>query len=255
MEKITINHPDIGKVEYIVYTKEEADEAKIKYYFWQVAKQGQWAITDDDFVAKIIKRKHYEGKKRGTDFVQMPFGFLMFNLSSPTTKFKAAGRENKYHLSGKSKIRKELETPKGRDLALAYTKTFDRDLAIDIVFPGGIDPNRRRTWKRQMKTETFRNMIREELEALLKEHGLTESYTLDLLKQAIIIAKSKKDVSGMLKAVENLQSLHGMRDKRLIKDSMRLEATESRQMIDDIKREERKLIATKTITREDDANN
>ena len=68
-------------------------------------------------------------------------------------------------------------------------------------------------WKRRMKKEKFKDMVREELQALLTEHGLTEDYTLQLLEETIRKAKDKGDVTNLMRAVDNVSSA-----KKFIKD-------------------------------------
>ena len=43
-----------------------------------------------------------------------------------------------------------------------------------------------------MKSEVFNKMVRDELERLLKDHNMTENYTLELLESTNKLAKEKK---------------------------------------------------------------
>ena len=95
-------------------------------------------------------------------------------------------------------------------------------------------------------------MVREELANLLHEHGLTEKYTLDLLEDAIKVAKDKKDVPSMMRAVENLQDMHGMKDKHLVKTTDTLEESSTTKLLDVLREEENKLLATRTTVKEDE---
>ena len=102
-----------------------------------------------------------------------------------------------------------------------------------------------------MKSEAFKKMVKEELSQYLKEHDLTEDYTLELLKEGIEIAREKRDVPGIMRAVENLQDMHGMKDKHLVKTTERLEAHSSTKLIDELKQEENSLIAQRTTTKDE----
>ena len=82
----------------------------------------------------------------------------------------------------------------------------------------------------------------------MHEHGLTEKYTLELLEDAIGIAKDKKDVPGMMRAVENLQDMHGMKEKYMEKTVDKIES-KSVAMIDDIVKEESHIEASRTTTK------
>lgn len=60
---ITINHKDKGPTEYQIFTKSEADSENITYLHWQKANANQWALTDDDYVAKVISKRLIKIKK------------------------------------------------------------------------------------------------------------------------------------------------------------------------------------------------
>ena len=53
-----------------------------------------------------------------------------------------------------------------------------------------------------------------------------------------------------MRAVDNLQDMHGMKDKHLIKTTEQIEATSNVKLIDELREEEEKLIATRTTTKE-----
>ena len=112
--------------------------------------------------------------------------------------------------------------------------------------------NQKVMWKRRMKKEKFKDMVREELQAKLKEHGLTEEYTLELLESTIQTAKAKGDVTNLMRAIENLQDMHGMKDKHLVKTTDTLEATSTTKLIDELREEENKLMATRTTVSKED---
>ena len=95
-------------------------------------------------------------------------------------------------------------------------------------------------------------MVREELSKLLSEHGLTENYTLDLLERTIGMARDKKDVTNLMRAIENLQDMHGMKDKHLVKTTDTIEATSTTKLIDELREEEQKLVAQRTTVKEDE---
>ena len=84
-------------------------------------------------------------------------------------------------------------------------------------------------------------MANKEIQELLSDHELGKDYTMELLKTAIEFAKDKKDVTNMLKAVDNLQDLHGMKDKNQIVTTNTLEASMTRKMLEDIEEEEKRL--------------
>ena len=159
-----------------------------------------------------------------------------------------AGRKTNVTFTGKSYIEVQSGQDKMKNLALMFALKPDYDLAIEWAL-GAVTQSQRRKWKRTMKSEVFKKMVREELQNLLHEHGLTEKYTLDLLESAISVAKDKKDVPSMMRAVENLQDMHGMKEKYMTKTVDKLES-KSITLIDDITKEESHIEASRTTTKE-----
>ena len=51
---ITINHRNIGPTDYKVFQEEEAQRKGIEFVHWKKAKQGQYAVSDDGYVARVI---------------------------------------------------------------------------------------------------------------------------------------------------------------------------------------------------------
>ena len=56
MYTIDIKHRDQGLVSYKVYRKNEADNEKINYKYWKEAQEGDYAISDDEYVSQIITK-------------------------------------------------------------------------------------------------------------------------------------------------------------------------------------------------------
>ena len=133
---------------------------------------------------------------------------------------------------------------------MVYAQTMNYDKAINHVLDNPTD-NQKIMWKRRMKKEKFKDMVRDELQKLLQEHGMTEGYTLELLEETIKKAKAKGDVTNLMRAVDNLQDMHGMKEKHQVKVTEQIEATSNVKLIDELREQEDKLIATKTTTREE----
>ena len=134
---------------------------------------------------------------------------------------------------------------------MVYAQTMDYDKTINHVLDNPSD-NQKIMWKRRMKKEKFKDMVRDELQKLLQEHGLTEGYTLELLEETIKKAKDKGDITNLMRAVDNLQDMHGMKEKHLVKTVEQIEATSNVKLIDELREEEEKLIATRTTTKEEE---
>ena len=242
---IHINHKkeNGGSKDHIIYTRKEAEEANIEFFDWKVAKEGQYAVTDDNYVAEVLKVKYYSTGKGESKYMRMPFGYVLYNPKYKQ-KFKAMGRRSPHTFTGKDVMDvKCASDDKMKRLAMAFAMTNDKDLSLDMAL-GDHTNSKHDTYKRRMKTEVFSKMVREELEKLLKEHGLTESFTLSLLADTIDLAKNKQDVTNLLKAVTNLQDMHGMKEKKQVRTTQQLEASTTQRLLDRI--DEDKLIATQT---------
>ena len=250
MYTINIDHKDKGLTTYTVYRKEEADKEGIQYVYWKMANMGQYAISDDEYVAKVINRREYPSNhNKDNVYLRFPWGYTFFNPKYASKKLKVSGRKTNTTMSGKPMLEVQSKQDMMKNLAKAYSVTWDYNLTLDMVL-GSYTPSEFKKWKRIMKTEVFDKMIKEELADLLTDHGLDKTYTLDLFAKVIEMAQDKKDVTNLMRAVENLQGMHGMKDKQLVKTTEKLEAISNTKLIDELREEEDKLIATKTTTEE-----
>ena len=249
MYEIKIKHRGQGDVVYTVYRKNEAEDKEIDYKHWRDASEGEYAISDDDYVSKVITKRIYEANDgRHSIYLRFPWGYTFFNPKYPSKKLVVAGRKTNVTFTGKSYIEVQAGQEKMKSLAeICAFNPSNYDAAIDWAL-GPVTQSQRRKWKRTMKSEVFKKLVREERQKLLQDHGLTEGYTLDLLEEGIKMAKEKKDVSNIMRAVENLQDMHGMKDKHVEKTVDKLEQ-KSVTMIDDIVKEESQIEASRTTTK------
>tara|TARA_Y100000593_G_scaffold60329_1_gene111844 strand:+ start:1465 stop:2223 length:759 start_codon:yes stop_codon:yes gene_type:complete len=248
MYEIDINHRDQGKVVYTIYRKHEAESNGIEYKYWKEAEEGDYAVSDDDYVAKVISKRIYTADNgRDSVYMRFPWGYTFYNPKYNSKKLVVAGRKTNVTFTGKSYIEVQSGQDKMKNLAQMFALKPDYDLAIEWAL-GAVTQSQRRKWKRTMKSEVFKRMVREELQNLLSEQGLTEKYTLDLLEDAIRVAKDKKDVPSMMRAVENLQDMHGMKEKYMERTVDKIES-KSVTMIDDIVKEESQIEASRTTTK------
>jgi hypothetical protein len=244
---INIRHRgDNEPTSYTVYREEEAKEKGIDYVYWKEAEAEQYALSDDKYVAMVISKRQYPSNHDiPNTYLRFPWGYTFFNDKYPSKKLNVKGRKTNVTLSGKSYIEVQAGQDKMKNLATMFAIKPDYDLAIEWAM-GAVTDSERRKWKRTMKSEKFKSMVRSELQSLLEEHGLTENYALELLASTISMAKDKKDVTNLMRAVDNLQDMLGMKDKHLVKTTDRLEASSSTKLLDELIEEEQKLVATRT---------
>tara|TARA_R110002020_G_scaffold170603_1_gene360367 strand:- start:254 stop:1015 length:762 start_codon:yes stop_codon:yes gene_type:complete len=252
MYTITINHKNVGKTTYSVYREKEAKDEGISYKHWHEAEAGEYAISDDGYVSLVISKKPCDKKKNDSIYYRFPWGSAFHNPRYPRKTLKVAGRKTNTTLSGKSYIETQKNSQVMQDLAMSAAWFKHPDTIVDEVLGKDCEPWKRKKWKRTMKSEVFKKMKREELSKRLSDHNMTEDFTLDLFDTTIIMAKEKKDVTNLMRAVENLQDMHGMKEKHLEKTTHKIEAHSSTQLLDDILDEEKKIEITQETTKEVD---
>jgi len=249
MLTIDIHHKgDKQPTSYKVFDKKEADSNEINYKYWREAHEGEYGLSDDNYVANVISRAQY---KPTSVYIRFPYGYTFFNPNYNSSKLNFAGRKANNTISGKTHWEVIAKGQKMKNLAMVYAQTMDINKTIEHVLDNPTD-NQKVMWKRRMKKEKFKDMVRDELQKLLQEHGMTEAYTLELLEETIKKARDKGDVTNLMRAVDNLQDMHGMKDKHLVKTVESLEATSNTKLIDELRETEDKLIATKTTTKEEE---
>jgi len=249
---INIHHKgDKNPTTYSVYREEEAKKEGIDYVYWKDAKAKQYALSDDKYVALVISKRLYPSNHDiPNTYLRFPWGYTFFNSKYSSKKLNVKGRKTNVTFTGKSYIEVQAGQDKMTHLATMFALKPDYDLAIEWAM-GAVTDSERRKWKRTMKSEKFKSMVRDELQGLLLEHGLTEKYTLELLEKTIAMASDKKDITNLLRAVDNLQDMHGMKDKHLVKTTDRIEASSSTKLLDELIEEEQKLVATRTTFNKD----
>tara|TARA_Y100000592_G_C5470047_1_gene318930 strand:+ start:2059 stop:2829 length:771 start_codon:yes stop_codon:yes gene_type:complete len=246
MYEISINHKGVGKVCYSIYTKSEADRGNIDYKYWKEAEKGEYALTDDNYVGKVIQKKEYVGNNGvNSYYVRMPFGYAFHSPKYPNQSLNADGRLSNHTLSGKPQLEVRKGTQEWKNLAMVYSTCFNMDLAIDTVYDNPT-ASKVRTAKRWMRTQEFKSMVKDELKEVLAEKGHNRSRTIDLLDKALAMAENKGDVTNFLRVVENIQDMLGMKDKTVTKTTTQLEATATRKLLDEINEEEQHLKGTQT---------
>ena len=251
MFTIKINHRGTGEKIYNIYKEDEAKTNGIDYSYWKEAEAGEYAISDDGYVSELIKKKTYKSAdKRNTVYYRFPWGYTFYNPKYPSKTLKMGNRKTNTTLTGKSYIEVHKNSQIMQDLAMIAARFKDPDTIINEVLGKYGESWKRKKWKRTMKSEVFKKMKREELGKRLKDHNMTEDFTLDLFDATIRMAKDKKDVTNLMRAVENLQDMHGMKDKHLEKTTQKIEAHSNTQLLDDILDEEKKIEITQETVKE-----
>ena len=134
MYEITIKHRQKGTRTYNILTKSEADEESLEYKHWTTAEIGDYALTDDNYVALVLQKKIYEANNGTSNhYIRLPFGYAFYNPKYPETKFKAEGRKSHHTLSGKPQLEVRKGSTKWQNLATAFSACFNLASLINIL--------------------------------------------------------------------------------------------------------------------------
>jgi hypothetical protein len=101
MDTITLTYN--GKTKHhVVYTRAEADEQGIRYKPWRKARTGEWALTDDGFVAQCLHVKVYEDKRGSVRTLHVfPF-WNQWNSANAVLSYRGACARRNMNPTGRS---------------------------------------------------------------------------------------------------------------------------------------------------------
>ena len=243
MDKITRKIDGHKKV-FTIYTKDEADQRDIQYTYWKEANIGDYALSDDDYVGRCLKRKTYTDKYNRTKTNVV----LCYGTQWVSNNSKILYEQNRIHKSYSyakpgSWEEKEVNTTRVKNAVKVYVDQLLSSSGVDWAIIGNIyRPDQKvpqATVRRLFKMEKVQKMVDKKLKDVLQEKAITKEYVIDLHKEAIEMAKDKKDVSGLLRATENFMDLLDMKPgKKIVTDTLEIGMTSIQ---DQIATEEKKL--------------
>lgn len=238
--------------EYPIYTSIEADEKGIIYKYWQECDPGDWGISDDEYVSECISRNQY---KSNTEMV-FPFGRQWLGKHRKLEFEPHYSSGNFCTVSTKSY--NELEAKSGRaelavDAFLSYKmagKSPDLNKIGMIYRPDQKNPAI--AAKRLLKLKEVKKMIEEKLKEILTDKEIDEGFVLDVIKDAIEVAKVKESSADMIRAAKELSIFLDMAPKqKQMTESLEVDMTH--QIEDNYEKQRKKLKATKVQDVDDKA--
>jgi len=231
--------------DYYIYPLEEFKETGKKYKHWNKCNPGDWGISDDGYVAECLQRNIY-----GTN-VEMVFPYGRQWLSK-TGKLEFEPHYYSGNYSNVStKTYAELESTRDRaDLAidafLAYKmagQTPDMEKIGRIYRPDQKNPGL--AVKKLLKTKEVKKIMADKLKEILVEKEIDEGYVLDVMKDAVDVAKVKEDAANMIRAAKELSVFLDMQPKnKQVTESIEMDM--SHQIADTYDKQTKKLKATQT---------
>ena len=237
-----------------IYTKDECDKKGRTYVYWKDAEAGDMALSDDNYVGECISRKIYQ---KNLVYIKTIYG-VQFAREDNQLLFMPNHKMGVYSLiKPRFWYDREANTVRVKNTVDAYVSQLLSPFQVDWDILGNIyrpdQKNPRQTVKRLFKQEVVKDMIEDKLKAVLSEKGITKSFVLDKMLNAIEIAENKGDVGGILKAADSFMDLLEMKpSKRVITDTMQIDV--SNQIMDQIETEEKKLLMSRKTESKESAN-
>ena len=230
--------------DYHVYTEQEFKELGKKYKHWSKCKPTEWGISDDGYVAECLARNYY------ATAVEMvfPYGRQWVN-DQAKLKFEPHYASKNYS-SVSTKTYEELEANKSRtDLAIDAFLTYKMaGLPPDLEKIGKLyRPDQKHpaiAAKKMLKSKEVKKIMTDKLKEILVDKEIDEGFVLDVMKDAIDVAKMKEDPANMIRAAKELGDFLDMKPKtKQVTESIEMDMTH--QIEDNYEKARKKLKATK----------
>lgn len=233
------------EAEFYIYPLDEFKGKNKDYKHWSECNPGDWGVSDDDYVAECLQRNIY-----GTSIEMVfPYG-RQWAKKTAKLEFEPHYRSKNYsNVSTKSYA--ELEAGRDRaelaiDAFLAYKmagETPDMQKIGMIYRPDQKDPTK--AVRKLLKTKEVKKIMADKLKQILVEKEIDEGYVLDVMKDAVDVAKVKEDAANMIRAAKELSVFLDMQPKtKQITESIEMDM--SHQIADTYDKQTKKLKATQT---------
>lgn len=230
--------------DYYIYPEAEFKELGKKYKYWSECKPTEWGISDDGYVAECLARNYYAVAVE----MVFPYGRQWANKSAKLEFEPHYASKNYSNVS--TKTYEELEANKSRtDLAIDAFLTYkmaglppDLDKIGILYRPDQENPAI--AVKKMLKTKEVKKIMADKLKEILIDREIDEGFVLDVMKDAIDVAKTKEDPANMIRAAKELGDFLDMKPKtKQITESLEMDMTH--QIEDNYEKARKKLKATK----------
>jgi hypothetical protein len=250
--------------DFFVYTEQEAKDYKLDYKYWaEVTKEGDWALSDDGYVAEVRSIKHYPKKtsKRTGHEIKLCYGTFWYETEPDgTLKNKAKcnfiDRLEKRAFSYSAAItfgEKMLRVAKMRRMIRTATKMLINQGSINYERLGALFMENQAlpvlSVKRVLKQKKVIEYMEEQVSKQFAQWGLDdETIVKRCFVGALELAEKNKDADVMLKVGIELAKLKNMypQKKQVVNH---YEASRNTEYLEGIvNKEEQKLILSKQET-------
>jgi len=178
---------------------------------WRSGDTNQWVLTDDECIVQVLKK----GFVKNPDETKSYYIRTICGSYLLKSKKEMYGNiaENIYTFSGTNEYKRQLEKKDGTSKEIifaqyiatgekpvdAYLKTYETD-----------NPKYAKNRAlRLLRTNRIQEMVKEEIQAVLEEEGVTANYIVSRLKQVADIGERDSDV---LRSLDFLAKISGMYD-------------------------------------------
>lgn len=228
---------DWNEVTYPIMTKQECSEREIPYIHWKKAQKGDFGISDDSYVAECLDRRKYKNSTQ----VVYPYGRQWI---TPKAKFLYEPHRDSgmYSQSGtRPWVEREASMTRTKNAVSLYVQMMLTEGKIDwhklgkTYRPDQDHPNL--TAKRLFKQERIKRMVDDKLQKHLDDRNMNQGEVLDIIADAIGIAKTNNDPSNMLRGAEQyIRIMDMLPSKNSVTDTVQIDVT--KKILDEIAGEE-----------------
>ena len=176
---------------------------------WRYGIEGEWVFTDDMNICQILKIYHLKDMSgvKSQKVVRTVCGSFVCARKNTKMLGNDGVAENIYRFSGKNRNNK---LPNERIFARYVAAGVGVTQAYSMTYPKAESKNYIKTAAQQlMKQENVRNMVTEEIKAILEEEGVTPDYIIGRYKDIADLAERDGD---KLRSLDSLAKIAGLFD-------------------------------------------
>lgn len=216
---------------------------------WKKGSEGDWILTDDNYIAQILKVFHISvpstGQKRKC--VRTVCGSFVCEQKNSTMLGENGVAENIYTFSGNydsiNKIRETKLSSKKLLFAKYVASGITMEEAYKIVYPKANDERYiKNAANKLLQQKKVMEMVKEEIATILKDEGVTPEYIIQKYKDIADISERDTD---RLRSLDALAKMSGLFETDTKKEELTVWAGFSPEQLEAIKNENTKVIAHK----------
>lgn len=242
-------HFDHSKDTHPIYTKEEADEKDLDYVYWKDADEGDWAITDDEYVCRC---KRVTATKKNKEIALT--GGTAWDSENAEIHFEQNHEIGVYsYMKPQTHMSKEVKSRRAKQVIDIYCRLRTKgvkhsDMPWDrmgqIYRPDQEIP--RATVQRLFKTEKVKEKVSERIVEILEDEGFSDRELIREYKEVLEEAKDDGDLTNARLTLDSVAEMKGVDEPDTEKVTNEQEATYHRKITEDVQEEKKKLKQKRT---------